>query len=365
MKADSMVHESDCSTAKKDGFALYFCGDAFLRTRDGRDPFVLIKERISGCTACINCETSLQGGKKTNKNVTLSVDEKSLDYIPQNVSLVSIVNNHMSDGSDPADLARALQRRGKTVIGPENPARTSTQIEGLSFDFFSAYFPLPRARLSYTGPLAAKLETMIRDSDAQRCVVNLHWGFEHTDVPAPFQRDLARRLVDAGASLIVGHHPHVPQGWEVYRDSPVFYSLGNFNFWQFDKEPSPENKWGYMVRYDPQSGRAEAVPYRINDNYQPLAVAGRDKEELSNSLESLCRDVRSIDTATWFSNHYAKWRGGELQVWKRRCGESKSPALVLKYFTWLILPMQIRYYIQVIAIRISLVFSPKIRQRQG
>ena len=319
MKADSMVEKSDCTPAKDDDLSLVFCGDAFLKTRNGDDPFALISERIGGCTACINCETSLEGGKQTEKNVSLSVDEKSLDFIPQNVSLVSIVNNHAADGSDPADLARALRQRGKTVVGPENPARTSTEINGISFDFFSACFPLPRARLSYGGPLAAKLETMIRGSDARRRVVNLHWGYEHTNVPAPFQRDLARRLIDAGASLIVGHHPHVPQGWEVYRDSAVFYSLGNFNFWQFDKEPSEENKWGYMVRYDPQSGRADPVPYRINDNYQPVAAAGRDKAELSNSLESLCRAVRSSSSTTWFAKHYGKWRAGELKVWKKRC----------------------------------------------
>lgn len=360
-----MAQKSDCSPAIKSDSPLFFCGDTFLRTRDGDDPFALISERIGGCTACINCETSLEGGRKTEKNVTLSVDEKSLDCIPQNVSLISIVNNHMSDGSDPADLARALQQRGKTVVGPANPAQTSAEIEGLSFDFFSAYFPLPRLRLSYKGPLAAKLEKMIRGSDAPCRVVNLHWGYEHTDVPAPFQRDLARRLVDAGACLIIGHHPHVPQGWEVYRGVTIFYSLGNFNFWHFDKEPSEKNKWGYMVRYDPQSGSAEAVPYRINDNYQPFAAAGSDEDELSNSLKNLCHVASSIDTGTWFAKHYAKWRAGELKVWKKRCRETRSPNIMLKYMTWLFLPMQICYYIHIVIIRISSLFSAKTTQRQG
>ena len=360
-----MSMQSNCSSAKKDDFALFFCGDAFLRTRDGDNPFALISERIGGCTACINCETSLEGGKLANKNVALTSDETALDYIPQNVSLVSIVNNHVADGSDPADLARALRKRGKTVIGPENPARTSTEIEGLSFEFFSAYFRLPRARLSYWGALAAKLETMIRDSHAQRRVVNLHWGYEHTDVPAPFQRDLARQLVVAGASLIIGHHPHVPQGWEVYRDATIFYSLGNFNFWQFDKETSEDNKWGYMVCYDPQSGHAEPVPYRINDNYQPFAVEDGDKEGLSKRIECLSADVRSADTATWHSDNYAKWYAHESKVWKRRCRERKSPARMLKVTAWLLLPMQIRFYIYTAIRRITSLFSAKTPQRQG
>ncbi len=360
-----MIQNSDCCPVEKDDLSIFFCGDSFLRTRNGDNPFDLISERIGGRTACINCETSLKGEKQKEKIVSLSVVEESLDCIPQSVSLVNIVNNHMADGSDPADLARALRQRGKTVIGPDNPARTSTKIAELSFELFSAFFPLPRARLSYDGPLAAKLEKMIRSSQAQRRVVNLHWGYEHTDVPAPFQRSLARRLVDAGACLIIGHHPHVPQGWETYRGTPVFYSLGNFNFWLFDKDPTEENKWGYMVRYDPQSGHAEPVPYRINDNYQPFAVAGRDKAALSDSLESLCHDVRSIDVATWFSRHYKKWHSHEFKAWKKRCRETKSPLIMLKFVIWLFLPMQIWYYIYVILIRISLLLSAKTPQRQG
>ncbi|MBN2294577.1 MAG: CapA family protein [Pirellulales bacterium] len=340
-----MVCEPDCSPTKAKELSLLFCGDAFLRTRNGDDPFAIINKGIDGYMTCINCETSLEGGRYTDKNVTLSVDENTLDCIPQNVSLVSIVNNHMSDRSDPADLALALRQRGKIVIGPDNPARMSTEIKSLSFEFFSAYFSLPIIRLSFNGPLARRLEKMVRDSNAQRRVVNLHWGYEHTDAPAPFQRDLARRLVDAGANLIIGHHPHVPQGWEVYRDATIFYSLGNFNFWQFDKKPSENNKWGYMVRYDPQNGRAEPVPYRINDNYQPFAATGHDKDELLNRLENLCHIVQSIETTTWFSDHYAKWYSHEYKVWKKQCVKTKSPTLMLKFLIWLFLPMQIRYYI--------------------
>ena len=104
--------------------------------------------------------------------------------------------------------------------------------------------------LSFGGSLARRLEKLTLASDAQRKVVMLHWGYEHTDVPAPFQRKLAHRLVDAGASIVVGHHPHVAQGWETYRGVPIFYSLGNFNFWQLDTKTTEENRWGCMVRFE-------------------------------------------------------------------------------------------------------------------
>lgn len=61
-------------------------------------------------------------------------------------------------------------------------------------------------------------------------VVNLHWGVERAPEPEDWQIQLAHRLVDAGADLIVGHHPHVLQGIEQYRGSTIAYSLGNFVF---------------------------------------------------------------------------------------------------------------------------------------
>jgi len=61
-------------------------------------------------------------------------------------------------------------------------------------------------------------------------VVNFHWGAERKAIPEPWQRTLAHRVIDAGADLIVGHHPHVLQGLEEYHGKWIAYSLGNFVF---------------------------------------------------------------------------------------------------------------------------------------
>ena len=59
-------------------------------------------------------------------------------------------------------------------------------------------------------------------------VVSLHWGEEFVDTPSAAEVALGRSLVDAGAVLVVGHHPHVLRPWERYRDGVIAYSLGNF-----------------------------------------------------------------------------------------------------------------------------------------
>ncbi len=60
--------------------------------------------------------------------------------------------------------------------------------------------------------------------------VALHWGHEYYEYPSLSQVEIAHRLVDAGANYVIGHHPHVIQGIERYKDSLIVYSLGNFFF---------------------------------------------------------------------------------------------------------------------------------------
>lgn len=65
--------------------------------------------------------------------------------------------------------------------------------------------------------------------------VALHFGKEFVDYPMPEDIKIARMLIDNGASAVFGHHPHVFQGYEIYKGKPVFYSLGNFLFPSFNK----------------------------------------------------------------------------------------------------------------------------------
>jgi len=65
-------------------------------------------------------------------------------------------------------------------------------------------------------------------ADVDHVVISPHWGEERFLIPAPEQVEQARRLIDAGASMVLGHHPHVLQGLEIYNGAPIIYSLGNF-----------------------------------------------------------------------------------------------------------------------------------------
>lgn len=64
-------------------------------------------------------------------------------------------------------------------------------------------------------------------------IINIHWGSEYQHNYNAWQKKIGHELVDSGADIIIGHHPHVVQGMEIYNNHPIFYSLGNFVFDQY------------------------------------------------------------------------------------------------------------------------------------
>lgn len=95
-------------------------------------------------------------------------------------------------------------------------------------------------------------------------MVVVYAGREYLPIPAPHIQAIYRSLVDAGANLVVGHHPHVPQGVELYKGAPIAYSLGNFAF--FMETPVEYHRLGYFLKArfrGPELSVLEIWPYRI------------------------------------------------------------------------------------------------------
>jgi hypothetical protein len=84
-------------------------------------------------------------------------------------------------------------------------------------------------------PLLREIEKKKGGSDA--IIILIHWGFANTKLPSPLQIEIAHKLIDFGADVIIGNHPHVIQPVEYYQGKLIAYSLGNFIFdsWKTDK----------------------------------------------------------------------------------------------------------------------------------
>jgi|GEM_PF-633103 len=85
-----------------------------------------------------------------------------------------------------------------------------------------------------------------RSAGAHRVIVSLHWGMEETSLPTPFDVEIAHAIIDGGADLIIGHHAHRMQPYEVYRGKYIFYGLGNAFFPDLDV-PSMFDKGGHAT----------------------------------------------------------------------------------------------------------------------
>ena len=160
------------------------------------------------------------------------------------VTTVSLANNHMFDclAEGFHRLRRLLDDLGITYFGAgdnlrEAAAPAVVQVRGVRVGFLGAADPRTGpsgfAGPSVPGVSPLKMADLIEDirrlrAEVDHVIVSLHWGEERLSIPSPAQMEQAHALVDAGASLILGHHPHVLQGVEVYRGAPIIYSLGNF-----------------------------------------------------------------------------------------------------------------------------------------
>ena len=168
--------------------------------------------------------------------------------------------------------------------------------DGLRFCFLGYNF---RPQQYFIDPplwITPDLDHIKEDIDALRAkadiiVVSLHWGDEFIECPSPHQVELAHELIDHGANIILGHHPHILQGVEKYNGGVIAYSLGNFVFdmWQRRLRRSMILKVtisGSAVDYD-------IIPVVINRNHQPQIVRGQKGDDLGTEISNLSDGIRN------------------------------------------------------------------------
>jgi poly-gamma-glutamate synthesis protein (capsule biosynthesis protein) len=120
-------------------------------------------------------------------------------------------------------------------------------------------------------------------------VVSFHWGKELHAFPESYQRSFAHAAIDAGADLVLGHHPHVLQGFEIYKGKPIAYSLGNF---VFGSESEACRESAIFTAHFDSTGfvRAEVSPlsvYYRKVRYQPRILHGEERNALIRSLNRM------------------------------------------------------------------------------
>ena len=132
-------------------------------------------------------------------------------------------------------------------------------------------------------------------NDVEYLVLSLHWGAEHIDHPSPAQIKMARKFVNAGADVILGHHSHMVQGIEKYKNGIICYSLGNF---VFDKHQEALRKT-YIVKIylGSLAIEHEIIPLMTDSNFRPIPMSEEKKSEFKRYIEELSRRIENDDLA--------------------------------------------------------------------
>jgi poly-gamma-glutamate capsule biosynthesis protein CapA/YwtB (metallophosphatase superfamily) len=142
--------------------------------------------------------------------------------------------------------------------------------------------------------------------DADLTVVSFHWGIEYDDFPAEYQKSLARMVIDCGADIVVGHHPHTFQGIELYKGKLIAYSLGNFIFDQKDLK----NNQSIILRVTIQNKRlhkVEIIPIElVTFPRSPKIAEGKMAREILDRL--------FLDSSIFETKFIYRDRKGLLQI---------------------------------------------------
>lgn len=152
--------------------------------------------------------------------------------------ILSLENNHIGNYGKEGLRQTTELLTNNGILFSTNEI-TSYQANETTFGFLSFNFTFgesPQKALQSIEAAKNKVDILI---------VSAHWGNEYQKEPSKSQKDLAYKIIDSGARIILGHHPHVIQPIEAHKDGLIFYSLGNF---VFDQMWSEETKEGLVAK---------------------------------------------------------------------------------------------------------------------
>jgi len=238
-------------------------------------------------------------------------------------SFMNMASNHILDGGEVGmfHTRDVLETRGIATGGigrDQEEARGISVLAGGEMRFgFLCYCKDSNYSLGTTGPCHAYyhpdivLEDISRHrGDVDVLVVSVHADQEHVETPSPVRRKEFHRFAEAGATLVLGHHPHVPQGIELINNRLIAYSLGNFYFYPhtmpWHKNKRPHTAESFVLIASTMPGRVESfrripVTIPIPPEMRPTPCVGTEAKRLLNYfslLDQMCQD-ESLISKNW------------------------------------------------------------------
>ena len=272
-------------------------GDYILK---GEDPFAGVASVLAGADVTVgNLECAVSTlGKAVPKRWNFRCSPKMAPVVATGFTAVSVANNHAGDfGKDAfAEMLDLLKQSGvKYLGGGKNAAEAHAPliIEKGGYRFallgydeveYESYKAGPHEPgLAWSGDdaqVVADIQAARTKYKADFVIPYMHWGIEYKAGPSDRQRALAHKMIDAGADVVIGGHPHVTEGVEVYKGHVIVYALGNFVFDDFKDVSAELNepaRTSWMARLTFDKGglvKWDTVVTRTDDRGFPQPLHG-------------------------------------------------------------------------------------------
>lgn len=165
-----------------------------------------------------------------------------------------------------------------------------------------------------------KIETASKKADA--VIVIPHAGREYKFFPACWLIETYRNFIDAGADAVIAHHPHVPQGIEIYKNGVIFYSLGNFIFDRagMHEKLGPDTSFFIKCSFT-KTGISEfsIYPYKRNSDNSLSLLSGKKRELFMNFLNEISEPFSSDREAKSIWDEYVRGDMDLYLTWLKKC----------------------------------------------
>ncbi len=250
---------------------MIFCGDTVFQGKFDDNIFKECDESFLKKSKVINLESliEIQSMKKISSGIGLISSPDIVEFLKaMHVKACIMANNHITDFDVSIDKQKRFLKdcdidscgAGNNLSSAIEPCiieenNTKTAILSFGWETISCIAADETSKgvnpLRYNHILKLVDSYLTKYPDTLLTVV-FHWNYEYEKYPQPAHRKLAFKLIEMGVNAIIGHHPHIVQGAEIYRGRPIFYSLGNFYFRAgihsgFKVTPPPEAYDGLCV----------------------------------------------------------------------------------------------------------------------
>ena len=224
------------------------------------------------------------------------------------IGIVTLANNHILDYGCTGleNTIKALKANDILFSGAgENRARACEPVfmtiknRKIAFAGFSMTFPeefwAGDSSCGTCFPTESLLQKVIEQcrENADVVVLGFHWGAERRNTPKDYQVYIARKSIDLGADLVLGHHPHVLQGIEIYKNRLIAYSLGNFVFGSYSSSARTSAILRVLMGED---GFLYARVYPISVynsmiNFQPRVLRNKERTQVIDELNKISQHL--------------------------------------------------------------------------